>query len=58
MRIIFFDIDCLRPDHLGCYGYPRLTSPAIDAVARGGVRFTHYYCADSPCLPSRNLCII
>jgi len=21
MRIIYFDIDCLRPDHLGCYGY-------------------------------------
>ncbi len=53
MRIIFFDIDCLRPDHLGCYGYPRPTSPTLDAIAREGVRFTHYYCADSPCLPSR-----
>jgi choline-sulfatase len=53
MRIIFFDIDCLRPDHLGCYGYPRPTSPTLDALAREGVRFTHYYCADSPCLPSR-----
>lgn len=29
MRIIFFDIDCLRPDHLGCYGYRRPTSPQI-----------------------------
>jgi choline-sulfatase len=53
MRIIFFDIDCLRPDHLGCYGYPRPTSPAIDGIAREGVRFNRYYCADSPCLPSR-----
>ena len=53
MRIISFDIDCLRPDHLGCYGYPRPTSPTIDAIARQGVRFTHYYCANSPCLPSR-----
>ena len=53
MRIIYFDIDCLRPDHLRCYGYARPTSPNIDAVAREGVRFEHYYCANSPCLPSR-----
>ena len=53
MRIIFFDIDCVRPDHLGCYGYARPTSPAIDAIAAEGVRFDHYYCANSPCLPSR-----
>jgi len=53
MRIIYFDIDCLRPDHLSCYGYGRPTSPAIDAIARQGVRFEHYYCSSSPCLPSR-----
>jgi len=53
LRIIFFDIDCLRPDHLGCYGYNRPTSPNIDRIAEQGVRFNHYYCADSPCLPSR-----
>lgn len=53
MRILLFDLDCLRPDHLGCYGYPRATSPNIDAIARDGIRFTHHYCADSPCLPSR-----
>lgn len=22
MRLIYFDIDTRRPDHLGCYGYP------------------------------------
>lgn len=53
MRIIYFDIDCLRPDHLGCYGYARPTSPAIDRVASEGIRFDNYYCASSPCLPSR-----
>jgi len=53
MRIIFFDLDCLRPDHLGCYGYPRPTSPTIDGIAREGVRFNHYYASSSPCLPSR-----
>ena len=53
MRIIYFDIDCLRPDHLGCYGYPRPTAPALDAIAGQGTRFNHYYCQSSPCLPSR-----
>ena len=53
MRVIFFDIDTLRPDHLGCYGYGRDTSPAIDSIARDGVRFDRYYCPNAPCLPSR-----
>lgn len=54
MRIVYFDIDSLRPDHLGCYGYARPASPAIDRIAAQGMRFDHYYCADSPCMPSRH----
>lgn len=53
MRVLFLDLDTLRPDHLGCYGYHRNTSPCIDAIAREGTRFTDYYCSDAPCLPSR-----
>jgi choline-sulfatase len=53
MRILYLDIDTLRPDHLGCYGYARNTSPTIDRIAEQGVRFTNYYCSDAPCLPSR-----
>jgi choline-sulfatase len=53
MRFVMFDIDCLRPDHLGCYGYSRPTSPTIDAIANDAVIFENYFCADSPCLPSR-----
>lgn len=53
MRVLFFDIDTLRADHLGCYGYKRDTTPTIDAVASEGVRFTDYYCPNAPCLPSR-----
>lgn len=53
MRILFIDIDTLRPDHLGCYGYHRATSPAIDQLADVGVRFANAYASDVPCLPSR-----
>lgn len=53
MRILYIDCDSLRPDHLGCYGYHRNTSPSIDEIADGGRRFTNYYAADTPCLPSR-----
>jgi arylsulfatase A-like enzyme len=53
MRIIYFDIDSLRPDHLGCYGYHRATSPNIDRIAGQGMRAENYYVSDAPCLPSR-----
>ncbi len=53
MRVLFLDIDTLRPDHLGCYGYHRDTSPNIDEIAGQGVRFSHYHCSDAPCMPSR-----
>ncbi len=53
MRILYLDLDTLRPDHLGCYGYHRNTSPNMDKIAQQGVRFDNYYCSDAPCLPSR-----
>ena len=33
MRFLMIDIDTLRYDHLGCYGYNRNTSPNIDGIA-------------------------
>ncbi len=53
MRIIYFDIDTPRPDHLGCYRYHRNTSLNIDKVANEGSIFTNCYASDAPCLPSR-----
>ncbi|HVG09897.1 MAG TPA: sulfatase [Thermoanaerobaculia bacterium] len=40
-NVLMLVIDALRPDHLGCYGYPLATSPTIDALARRGVLFTN-----------------
>ncbi|WP_027531660.1 sulfatase [Bradyrhizobium sp. WSM3983] len=53
MNIIYFDVDSLRPDHLGCYGYHRETSPIIDGIAAQGMRFDNVYASDVPCHPSR-----
>jgi arylsulfatase A-like enzyme len=53
VRLLYIDIDSLRLDHLGCYGYLRNTSPNIDQLAHESVRFTNDYVSDVPCLPSR-----
>ena len=54
MRILYIDIDSLRADHLGCYGYGRNTSPNIDRLAGEGIRFNQCFASDTPCLPSRS----
>jgi arylsulfatase A-like enzyme len=38
-NVLVLVIDALRPDHLGCYGYPLATSPTIDRLAARGVLF-------------------
>jgi arylsulfatase A-like enzyme len=38
-NVVMVAVDTLRPDHLGCYGYERATSPNIDMLARRGVLF-------------------
>ncbi len=51
-NIVVVAVDTLRPDHLGCYGYPRATSPAIDEVARESVVFEQAIAAGIPTTPS------
>jgi arylsulfatase A-like enzyme len=41
--VLLITVDALRADHVGAYGYPRATTPAIDALAASGVRFTRAY---------------
>ncbi len=53
MRVVYLDIDSLRADHVGAFGYGRPTTPRIDGLAREGTRFTQCFASDSPCMPSR-----
>jgi choline-sulfatase len=39
LHLLLVTIDTLRADHIGAYGYPRLTSPVIDALAAEGTLF-------------------
>ncbi len=53
VRILYVDVDTLRADHTGPYGYPRRITPNLDRLAADSVVFARCYCSDSPCAPSR-----
>lgn len=46
-NIIFIVMDALRPDHLGCYGYEKKTSPNIDWLAKEGVLFEKFFSSNN-----------
>jgi len=52
-NVLFIMCDQLRWDYLSCYGHPVLQTPAIDALARRGVRFDRAYVQSPVCVPSR-----
>ncbi|MGA2576288.1 MAG: sulfatase-like hydrolase/transferase [Bryobacteraceae bacterium] len=39
LNLVVVTIDTLRPDHLHCYGYSKIETPSLDAIARDGVLF-------------------
>ena len=45
-------MDSLRADHLSCYGYPRATSPNIDALAEQGALCEKMFVSVLPTQPS------
>ena len=53
MNVLCIDVDSLRADHVGAYGYDGNTTPNIDDLIADGVAFTRGYVANSPCMPSR-----
>jgi len=42
-NIIVLILDEVRPDHLSCYGYQKISTPAIDQIASEGARFTQCF---------------
>jgi arylsulfatase A-like enzyme len=51
-NLLLLTVDTLRADHLGCYGYERETTPAIDALADRGIRFDQAICQRPKTSPS------
>ncbi|MGH9651351.1 MAG: sulfatase-like hydrolase/transferase, partial [Terriglobales bacterium] len=41
--IFLITLDTLRADRVGCYGYAKAQTPALDRLAREGVRFAHAF---------------
>ncbi len=41
--VFLITIDTLRADHVHCYGYDRVKTPALDDLAQDGIRFTQAF---------------
>lgn len=52
-NVIFIMADDLGVGELGCYGQTKIKTPAIDKLARQGVRFTQFYSGSPVCAPAR-----
>jgi hypothetical protein len=50
--LILISVDCLRADHVGAYGYPRPTTPNLDAFARESTLFRNAMAVSSYTLPT------
>ena len=46
--------DDLGYGDLGCFGSQKNRTPAIDRIAKEGMRFTHFYSSSPVCTPSRS----
>jgi arylsulfatase A-like enzyme len=42
-NVFLITIDTLRADHVGCYGYQQIQTPALDELAKDGTRFAHAF---------------
>ena len=51
-NVLLITLDTTRADHLGCYGYPRPTSPHLDQLCREAQVYTRAFATSSWTLPS------
>jgi arylsulfatase A-like enzyme len=52
LNVVLISLDTVRPDHLGCYGYRRDTSPHLDQIAGESAVFTRAYSQSPQTFPS------
>jgi len=52
-NIVFIYMDDLGYGDLSAYGASEISTPNIDRIANGGIRFTNGYATSSTCTPSR-----
>lgn len=52
LNVILITLDTTRADHIGCYGYQRARTPAMNALANDGVLFERAYAPVPVTLPS------
>lgn len=52
LNVVLFSIDTVRDDHLSCAGYPRPTTPCLDALARESAWFRDAASTSSFTLPA------
>ena len=53
-NILLISIDTCRADYLGCYGYPKKTTPNIDKIAAQGILFENVIAPIPITLPSHS----
>ncbi|MBM4154144.1 MAG: arylsulfatase [Lentisphaerae bacterium] len=54
-NLVWVMADDLGWGDLGCYGQKVIRTPRLDAMAREGLRFTHFYAGATVCAPSRSV---
>ena len=52
-NIVFIIADDLAWDDLGCSGNPKVRTPHLDRLAKGGMKLTQFYSGSTVCAPSR-----
>ncbi len=52
-NIVIIYVDDLGYGDLSCYGATEVSTPNVDKLAHGGVRFTDGHCSAATCTPSR-----
>jgi arylsulfatase A-like enzyme/Flp pilus assembly protein TadD len=54
LNVLLFTLDTTRADHIGCYGYPQVQTPNIDALAADGILFQNAAAQCPLTLPSHS----